>query len=131
MRAAAIIGGLVVLVVVVLIGLASWWMYGHPAETAVIRDMFIIFMAFMLVFNGLVMVVLLFQLARLTNLLQHEIRPILENTNETVQVMRGTAIFLSEYITEPVVKLNGYVSALGRFIELIIPGAARPPKSES
>ena len=130
LRRAGIIGGIVFLVVLVLIVLASVWMYNHPAETAVLRDMFIIFMALMLVFNGLVMVVLLFQLARLTNMLQHEIKPILENTNETVEVLRGTALFISEHVTEPVMKINGYVNGLSRFLELIIPGAARPPKSE-
>jgi hypothetical protein len=58
-------------------------------------------------------------LARLTNLLQNEIKPILESTNETVNTVRGTAIFVSENIVDPVVKLNGYVAALSKFFDLI------------
>ncbi|MEK7325379.1 MAG: hypothetical protein AAB217_09020, partial [Chloroflexota bacterium] len=68
---------------------------------------------------GFALVILMIQLARLTNLLQHEIKPILESTNETVNTVRGTAIFVSENIVDPVMKLNGYVAALSKFFELI------------
>src|SRR5690349_24195742 len=55
------------------------------------------------------LVVLLIQLASLINLLQNEVRPIIQATNETVNALRGTAEFLGESVVEPVIKLNGYL----------------------
>jgi hypothetical protein len=58
-------------------------------------------------------------------LLQNEIRPILESTNETANTLRGTAVFLSENLTEPVIKLNEYAVALRRLVELLGLGRKR------
>ena len=49
-------------------------------------------------------------MARLINLLQNEIKPILYSTNETVSTLRGTAAFLSDNLAEPVIKLNEYLA---------------------
>jgi hypothetical protein len=116
-----IIIGLVVgfVVIVVVLGVVVYLMVQNPAATTVIRDIFIIFMAVESLFIGLALVILMIQIARLTNLLQHEIKPILQNTNETVNTVRTTAIFVSENLVDPVMKLNGYVAALGKFFELI------------
>jgi uncharacterized protein YoxC len=62
---------------------------------------------------GLTLVILIVQLARLINLLQNEIKPILDSTNETVSTMRGTITFLSDNLAEPVVKLNETFAAFG------------------
>ena len=115
-----VIGGLIVLVLVlaVMVTVVIWMSY-HPEATAVIRDIFIIFMAVETLLIGVALIVLMIQLARLTNLLQNEIKPILESTNETVNTVRGTAIFVSENIVDPVMKLNGYVAALSKFFDLI------------
>ena len=112
----AVIAGLVVLTA--MIG-AVVWMSLNPSATAVIRDIFIIVMALETLVIGVALIVLMIQLAQLTNLLQHEIKPILESTNETINTVRGTAVFVSENIVEPVVKLNGYVAALTKFFDLI------------
>ena len=82
-------------------------------RTAVIRDIFIIFMALESLLIGLTLVILIIQLARLINLLQNEIKPILDSTNETVNTMRGTVTFISDNLAEPVVKLNESFAAFG------------------
>jgi hypothetical protein len=71
-----------------------------------IRDIFIIFLALESMLVGLVLIVLVIQIARLTNLLQNEIKPILQSTNETISNLRGTTTFLSENLVEPVMKVN-------------------------
>ncbi len=85
---------------------------GHPASAAIWRDIFIIFMALESFIIGVALIILVVQLAVLTNLLKHEIQPILESTNDTVNTVRGTAAFVSENLTEPLIKLNSYVAAL-------------------
>ncbi len=113
-----IIGIVGLVLFIVLMGAAVYFMVRNPESTTVIRDIFIIFMALESLVIGVALIILMIQLARLTNVLQHEIKPILENTNETVNTVRGTAIFVSENIVDPVMKLNGYIAALSKFFEL-------------
>jgi ABC-type dipeptide/oligopeptide/nickel transport system permease component len=84
-----------------------------------IRDIFIIFMALESLLIGVALIVLIIQFASLINLLQNEVRPILDATNETVNHLRGTAEFLGENVVEPVIKLNGYLAGMQRMLELL------------
>jgi len=91
-----------------------------PAEqVGRIRDIFLIFMALESLLIGAALIVLIAQVASLINLLQNEVRPILQSTTETVNNLRGTAEFLGENIVQPVIKLNGYLAGLQRVIELM------------
>ncbi|MBI5054120.1 MAG: hypothetical protein HZB52_12775 [Chloroflexi bacterium] len=116
-RRLIILGFLASIVIAALAATAVYFMVQNPAVTTVIRDIFIIFLAIESMFIGFALVVLMVQMARLTNLLQHEIKPILESTNETINTVRGTAIFVSENIVEPVMKINSYIAALSKFFE--------------
>jgi len=96
------------------------FLFVAPAETtARVRDIFIIVMAFESLLIGMVLVVLIVQIAKLTNLLQHEIKPILDSTNETVSTLRGTTQFLSDNLVEPVIKLNEYAAALRQLLTVL------------
>lgn len=112
-KAAIIISGLLLLALVVM-GLVLLLQPG--TDTARVRDIFIIFMALEFLLVGGVMVILIIQLARLTLLLQNEIKPILDSTNETANTLRGTTAFLSEHLVEPVLKLNQYMAGLNRIL---------------
>ena len=120
---AAVIGiSIGVLVIVAgLIAFAVFLLSGNSQTTARIRDVFIIFMALESLVIGLALVVLVVQLARLINLLQNEIKPILDSTNETVSTLRGTTQFLSDNLAEPVIKLNEYFAGLQSFIKIMRP----------
>ena len=104
---------LAVLILVAVLVLGTWYLFTNPAQAAVVRDIFIIFMALETMLIGLTLVILIVQLARLINLLQNEIKPILDSTNETVNTLRGTMTFLSDNLAEPVVKLNETFAAFG------------------
>lgn len=111
--------GVGIVVGLILLALAIWvvifWV-NNPAQAATWRDIFIIGMALESVVIGAALIILIMQIAVLTNLLKHEIQPILESTNETVNTVRGTAQFVSENLTEPIIKLNGYVAALEKVV---------------
>ena len=117
--------GLVIAVVVIvaLIILAIYALTLPTTDTARVRDIFIIFMALESLLLGIAIIILIIQIARLTNLLQNEVKPILESTNETVSTLRGTTAFLSDNLTEPVIKLNEYLAAMTKLMALI--GLAR------
>jgi amino acid permease len=107
---------------VIFIGLLGLSIYGLTRDAGVtenIRDIFIIFMALISIVIGAALVVLIVQVASLINLLNNEIKPILDATNETIATLRGTTQFLSENLVEPVVKLNSYLAGLTKMLEMI------------
>lgn len=84
-----------------------------------VRDVFIILMALESMLTGLALTILIVQVARLTNLLENEVKPILDSTNETVSNLRGTTKFLSDNLVEPVIKLNEIVAVFQRVIDIL------------
>lgn len=118
-RAAIIITSIVVLLVVAGLIWLAIVLVNNPTQAAAWRDVFIIFMALEFILIGAALVILIVQLAVLTNMLQHEIKPILESTNETVNTVRGTTLFVSENLVEPIMKLNSYVAALSSVMDTI------------
>lgn len=106
-------------VILVLLGVAIYFLMQPTAPTDKIRDIFIIVVALESLIIGVALIVLIVQLASLINLLQNEVRPILNATSETVNTLRGTAEFLGENVVEPVIKLNGYLAGLTRMLELM------------
>ena len=107
--------------VLLLLGLigAVVYLMQPTSPTDKIRDIFIIIVAVESFVIGVALIVLIVQLASLINLLQNEVKPILNATNETVNTLRGTAEFLGENVVEPVIKLNGYMAGLTRMLELM------------
>jgi len=117
---AIMIGALVAAVVLIILIIASIWFLLQPTtDTAKIKDVFIIFMALQSLFLGIILVVLIIQLARLINLLQNDIKPILDSTNETVSTLRGTTAFLSENVVEPVIKMNEYLAGITKGLAVL------------
>ena len=87
--------------------------------TSKVRDIFIIFMAFESLLIGAALVILIIQIASLMNLIQNEVKPILESTTDTVNTLRGTTAFLSENMVEPVTKLNSYLAGFKKITDLV------------
>lgn len=94
-------------------------MVQNPTTTENIRDIVIIFMAIESLLIGVALIVLIIQLARLTDLLVNEVKPILDSTNDTLGTIRGTTHFLSKNLVQPVVKMNSSFAAIRRATELL------------
>src|SRR5512141_617642 len=119
MRTIVIVAVVAAIVILALLIVAVVLLLQPGVPTDRIRDVFIIVVAFETFVVGVALIVLLVQLASLINLLQNEIRPIIEATGETVRTLRGTAAFLSESVVDPVIKLNGYLASIQRVLELM------------
>ena len=87
--------------------------------TSHIRDIFIIVLALESLIIGAALVILVVQLALLLNLLQNEIKPILETTRRTVNTLKSTTAFLSEHAVKPVINLGSMAAGAKRLIEII------------
>ena len=118
-------------VVVALIALAAVFLLGLVIALAVaifvdaddaanwvgiIRDVFIIVLAMEGMIMGIALIVLVIQLAALLNLLQNEIQPIVDNANETVTTVRGTAQFMSQNLIEPVIKFTALTAGISGLV---------------
>ncbi|HSN94864.1 MAG TPA: hypothetical protein VLR89_07370 [Anaerolineaceae bacterium] len=111
---AIILGILLLLVIAGVVFLATQ----SPTVTQHVRDIFIILLALQMFVIGVALIVLIIQLATLTNLLQNEVRPILHSTSDTVNTLKGTVQFLSDNMTEPVIKLNSSIASLNKLVGL-------------
>lgn len=119
-RRIVIIASVAGILFIALIVAIVWYLLQAPAgRTETIRDIFIIFVALESLVIGAALIILIVQIASLINLLQNEVRPILNATNETVNTLRGTTEFLSENMVEPVIKLNSYLAGLQKLLKLV------------
>ena len=119
------IAGIVVVLIIILGILVTGVVFLiSPGLTSIdtvsrLRDIFIILMALESLLIGLALTILIIQIARLTNLLENEVKPILDSTNETISNLRGTTKFLSDNLVEPVIKLNEILAVFQRVTDLL------------
>jgi hypothetical protein len=106
----------VLLLAGLIVGLIS--LAREPETAAAVRDIFIILLAFEIFLIGIAAVILIVQIATLTNLLQNEIKPILNSTTDTVNTLKGTVRFLSDNLTEPVIKMNESLASVRKLVDL-------------
>lgn len=93
-----------------------------------VRDIFIIILAFESLLIGGALIILIIQLALLSNLIQNELTPILTSTKETVKTVKGTSKFISEKAIAPIVSAAGILAGGKKLFELV--GFIREKKKE-
>ena len=93
-----------------------------------VRDIFIIILAFESLLIGGALIILIIQLALLSNLIQNELTPILTSTKETVKTVKGTSTFISEKSIAPIVSAAGILAGGKKLFELV--GFIREKKKE-
>ncbi len=139
--------GVVIIILVITLGLVLIAIaLANNASTAapgvkVVRDLLIIVMALEMIVIGAALTVFLIQLARFVNLLSNEIHPLIASASDTVNAVRGTAIFLSKNLTEPIISIGSAIRGLSRImgdaetirqaVGLITTTAIAPPPARS
>lgn len=91
----------------------------YPVEISTVRDIFIILLALEGCLFGVAFIILLVMLIRLINMLEFEIKPILEETQETVQTVKGTTTFVSKNVVKPVAKVGGLFAGARRGLKVL------------
>ncbi len=121
----------VIIILPLIIGLV-FAVIADPEPTAIrfgmVRDIVIIILALQGVLIVVALTLLLLQVTRLIAMLQNEIKPILEDTKDTVQTAKGTAEFVGKNVTEPIVTIGAFVTGSTVFIREIF-GIRRALKS--
>lgn len=116
-RALIIIGVAIVLITLGLLVIA--YVLASNAENSapgvrVIRDLLIIVVTLEVIVIGAAVTVFLVQVARLVNLISNEVEPLITATSDTVNTVRGTALFLSKNLVEPVMTMNSALKGLAK-----------------
>ncbi len=75
--------------------------------SATVRDIAIIVVAVESLVIGVLLAVLIWQIWRLVAMLQTEVKPLLDDSKETVNTVRGTATFMSDNLVQPVIRTSG------------------------
>lgn len=119
MRRRLLLFGAVLFFLLAAAGIGLFLLSRNEALTSTARDIFLILLALEFMVVGVAVIVLAVQIARLTLLLEMEIRPMLENANDTLDTLRGTTLFLSELLVEPVVKLQSTLAGIQRVLEVL------------
>lgn len=97
--------------------------------TAIIRDIAIIIIAIQSIVIGLLIGILVWQVWRLIRMIQTEIKPIIEETQETVNTVRGTTSFVSNNLVQPIAKTGGYLSGAREMVRVLGSGLVPPSQS--
>lgn len=115
--------GIGVVLTLLLTGLFIWGMvalaqnYGSSIEA--VRDIFIIVLALESCLFGVVLLILLVMVIRLVNMLEFEIKPILEKTNDTMGTLRGTTQFVSQNVIQPVSRIRIQAAGFTKAIKVL------------
>jgi len=86
---------------------------------AFVRDLAIILLAIESLIVGIVLIVLVWEVRNLAKLLREEIKPILESADETARTVRGTTVFVSENLVNPVVRVSGFASGVMQALRIL------------
>src|SRR4029450_11451528 len=87
--------------------------------SATVRDIAIILIAIQTLVIGVLLAVLVWQIWRLVKMIQLEIKPIIADTQETLNTVRGTTTFVSETVVDPIVKTSGTVMRYRRTLQAL------------
>ena len=114
------IGIIVALVLAVLFILGVVWVArSFPATIEALRDVMIIALALVSCIFGITLMLLFVMVVRLLNMLEFEIKPILEKTNETLGTVRGTTTFVSQNVVQPVTRASSYVAGFRKGVAVL------------
>lgn len=116
-----LVAGIIIAAILLLAALIGvvYFLLQDSQRTELIRDMMVVLLAVEMLFIGLSAVLLILQVTRLANLLQNEIKPLLESANETIYTLRGTATFISDSFVQPVIKFNSYLAGAKKLLDLL------------
>ena len=101
------------------IAFVIWAARYHAATIESLRDIFIIALALESCIFGIALMILLVMVIRLVNMLEFEIKPILERTNETIGMVRGTTVFMSDNVIKPMTTASSYAAGIRRGVKTL------------
>jgi len=94
----------------------------------IVRDIAIIILAIETLLIGLFLIILMLQIRSLARFLQEELKPIMDSANETVTTIRGTTVFMSDNVAEPLIRVASTVAGARRVLQTLRRGKDKSEK---
>ena len=104
---------------IALIGFVIWMAFAFPERVEAMRDVFIMLFALVSCSAVVVMMMMLVAMIRLINMIDYELRPILEKTNETVTMVQGTTNFVSKNVIQPAIETTSFIAGVRRGLKTL------------
>ncbi|NHZ71606.1 MAG: hypothetical protein GWP17_00765 [Aquificales bacterium] len=113
--------GVITAVVISIVSIAfiMYMAANYAFEMAALRDIMIIALALESCIFGIALMILLVMVIRLVNMLEFEIKPILERTNETIGMVRGTTVFMGDNVVKPLTSASSYIAGIRKGIKTL------------
>jgi len=109
----------ITVIAIVTIAALAYLLTLNPDITENIRDIFLIFLALFTLLIGIAVVVLVVQVSKLVNLINNEIKPMVDATDKTLRELQGTTHFLGSNLVKPVIKVNSFVAGAYKAVDLL------------
>ena len=87
--------------------------------SAIVRDIAIILVALEILIMNVLLLVLIWQVWRLVKMIGVEIKPVIEDGQETVGTVKGSAEFVSTSIISPLITTSSRVAGIWRSVNVI------------
>ncbi len=96
-----------------------------------IRDISIIFLAFESIIVLVLLSILIVQVRSLVILLNEEIRPMLEASQETANTVRNTSNFVSNHVAKPFIDIASFGAGLRQAAKTLVNGGKTSPNGSA
>lgn len=112
--------GVGAVLITAVLALVLWLMLTHPVVTAAITDISIIVLALVVLVMNVFLIVMMWQIIRLIDFLLFELKPVLESLQETTSTVRGTATFVSDEVSSPIIGVSAKAAGLKGSLRFVI-----------
>jgi hypothetical protein len=104
--------------ILTIVGLVLLVFFRDDTQLRSLRDILLILLALEFMVVGVALTLLMIQLARLSLLIEMEIRPMVRSADETLRHLSGTVQFLDENLVEPILKVSTSLAGVQRLLNL-------------
>lgn len=112
--------GMGIAIAIALLIFVLWYMITHPVFTAAVTDIWIIILALVVLVMNVFLIIMLWQVIRLIDFLLFELKPVLESLQETSSTVRGTATFVTDEVSSPIIEASAKAAGVKGSLRFVI-----------
>lgn len=117
MKAVAAVVGVILLI---LLGAFIYWVVTGAGSLAAVRDIAIVFLAFLTGIAIVLIALMVGLLVWLLLLLKDRVIPLMEKAEKTAETVRGTTSFVSESVASPIIKMAGAAAGAKGMVQALV-----------
>ena len=112
--------GMGIAIAIALLIFTLWYLLTHPVFTAALTDVWIILLALVVLVMNIFLIIMLWQIVRLIDFLLFELKPVLESLQETSSTVRGTASFVSDEVSSPIIDASAKTARVKGSLRFVV-----------